>query len=83
MTNREVFHILTNDLGDKYIRNYDPRCAGFPCSECRHSFHNRDLSKYHRLGTCILSWLNAPHDQPLDIHIPWTPQPPEVEPNPL
>lgn len=81
-TNRDFYNI-TRHHTEYYIRQYDERCALLMCSDCRHGRTHRDAVAHPRDESCAVGWLNAPHDQPLDVREPWAPQPPEVEPNPL
>jgi len=81
-TNRGYYNITLHHTRF-YVAAYDARCAQLMCFKCRHSAVNRDPTKCPLSESCAVGWLAAPHDQPLDIRIPWTPQPPDVEPNPL
>ena len=81
-TNRDFYNI-TRHHTEYYIRDYDLRCSGLDCVLCRHGRIQRDIVRHPWGESCAVSWLNAPHDQPLDVRKPWTAQPPEVEPNPL
>jgi len=82
-TNRNFYRITTLPSTRCYVAAYDKRCAQLMCFRCRHGAVNRDPTKCPLSESCSVSWLAAPHDQPLDVREPWTPQPPEVEPNPL
>lgn len=81
-TNRDFYQIYAAS-NDCSVRLYNPKCRPELCPRCRHSRRNRDPHAYPWEQNCCVSWLNAPHDQPLDVREPWSPQPPEAEPNPL